>query len=457
MIWLHPVALLGLASAIVPILIHILVQRRAERFPFPTLRFIAPTRLAAIRRHLLEDAALLAVRLAMLAAAAVALAGPLLVTAARHGVWDRRIARAIVVGQSVDGAEGAAAREAAGVFRAQRIDAAALTDGIRRATAWLDAASPARKELVVIAPFAIGSLTSADVAAIPVSVGVRFERIGRLPPTRAVDGATMIASESGIEGAHAVTDRVIFDGSRTSVVPGSRQTARADTLVRPHERAAWPIEIRGPREAQRALDAAADAVLSLRVWLPPPNHRIRFVAAAGLDRSPEVADATSIREPWMAEAVARITKDDDLRAAASKVETGLRDARYDEAPWTPLVTAADGYSLAVAAGSPSQLIVVSGADALDLVTPLLLRAIVNSAAILPDFQRSEIVPIPDVQLRDWSRPAPPIGTPALNRLDEDDRRWLWLAVLALLALETWMRRTRSAASARHVEKAARVA
>jgi hypothetical protein len=456
MIWLHPVALIGLASAIVPILIHILVQRRAKHFPFPTLRFIAPTRLAAIRRHLLEDAALLAVRVAMLAAAAVALAGPLLVTAARHRVWDRRIARAIVVGQDVDGAEAAAAREAAGVFRAQRIDAA-LTDGIRRAAAWLDAAPPARKELVVIAPFAIGSLTSADVAAVPVSVGVRFERIGRLPPTRAVEGATMIGSESGIEGAHAVTDRVIFDGPRTSVVAGSGQTARADTLVRPHERAEWPIEIRGPREAQRALDAAADAVLSLRVWLPPPNHRIRFVAAAGLDRSPDVADATAIHEPWMAEAVVRITKDDDLRAAASRVETGLRDARYGEAPWTPLVTAADGHSLAVAAGSPSQLIVVSGADALDLVTPLLLRTIANSAAVLPDFQRSEIVPIPDAQLRDWSRPAPPIGTPALNQLDEDDRRWLWLAVLALLGVETWMRRARSTASAQHVEEAARVA
>ena len=62
MFWLNPSALFALAAIAAPILIHILVQRRAERFPFPTLRFLQPTRLAAIRRHLLEDLPLLAIR-----------------------------------------------------------------------------------------------------------------------------------------------------------------------------------------------------------------------------------------------------------------------------------------------------------------------------------------------------------------------------------------------------------
>src|SRR5439155_23533783 len=78
-----------------PILIHLLVQRRAERFPFPTLRFLQPTRLAAIRRHLLEDIPLLLVRAAILAAAVAALAGPLLVTPARRQAWDRLLVRAV--------------------------------------------------------------------------------------------------------------------------------------------------------------------------------------------------------------------------------------------------------------------------------------------------------------------------------------------------------------------------
>src|SRR5471030_2938240 len=96
MLWLNPFALFALATVVAPILIHILIQRRAERFPFPTLRFLQPTRLAAIRRHVLEDAVLLAVRVALLAAAAAALAGPLFVTAARRQAWERRVVRAVV-------------------------------------------------------------------------------------------------------------------------------------------------------------------------------------------------------------------------------------------------------------------------------------------------------------------------------------------------------------------------
>ena len=97
MIWLNPAAWFALAAVAAPILIHILIQRRAERLPFPTLRFLQPTRLAAIRRHLLEDLPLLAVRAAILAAAVAALAGPLLVTAARRAAWDRRVVRAVVL------------------------------------------------------------------------------------------------------------------------------------------------------------------------------------------------------------------------------------------------------------------------------------------------------------------------------------------------------------------------
>ena len=89
MLWLNPLALFALAAIAAPILIHILVRRTAERFPFPTLRFLKPTRLAAIRRHLLEDWRLLAIRAALLAAAAAALAGPLIVTNGRRQAWDR--------------------------------------------------------------------------------------------------------------------------------------------------------------------------------------------------------------------------------------------------------------------------------------------------------------------------------------------------------------------------------
>lgn len=159
----------------------------------------------------------------------------------------------------------------------------------------------------------------------------------------------------------------------------------------------------------------------------------------------------------MADAIARISQHDDLQAAAARVNAGLTDARFSAAPWSPLAEALDGRPLIVASGSPSQLVIVSGAAAADLVTPILLRAIANATAAPFDLRRAEIVPIADAQLRNWSRPASPVGTPALNTIDEDDRPWLWLIALALLAVETWMRRARAATTREDAPEVARVA
>src|SRR3954469_17902537 len=150
MIWLNPAALFALAAAAAPILIHILIQRRAERFPFPTLRFLRPTRLGAIRRHVLEDLPLLAVRVALLAAAVAAIAGPLLVTAARRDAWNRRVVRAIVE-DAAPVSRGSPTRDPLpeGVALQQTFQASSLADGIRRAVLWLDAALPARREIVI--------------------------------------------------------------------------------------------------------------------------------------------------------------------------------------------------------------------------------------------------------------------------------------------------------------------
>ena len=193
--WLNPAALFALAAVAAPILIHLLIQRRAERFPFPTLRFLQPTRLAAIRRHLLEDLPLLAVRVALLAAAVAALAGPLLVTAARRQAWDRRIVRAIV--REGVGAELAppalAPPERADQGRPLRpaphqertFAGPSLDDGIRRAIVWLDAAPPARREIGLRRMLPTDRSRKADVAAIPADVGVRFgaDAQGTLPAT----------------------------------------------------------------------------------------------------------------------------------------------------------------------------------------------------------------------------------------------------------------------------------
>jgi hypothetical protein len=452
MLWLNPLALFAIAAIAAPILIHILVRRTAERFPFPTLRFLQPTRLAAIRRHLLEDWRLLAVRAALLAAAAAALAGPLLVTAARRQGWDRRVVRAVV-------RQGAGAELAPpGTF-----EGSSLADGIRRAIVWLDTAPPARREIVIASAFPIGSITGIDIAAIPADVGVRFERTGTLPRTRTVPAGRLLTND-GIRERE-----VTLAGEQTSW-----SEARASGT------GALPIEIESSPAEQSAIDVAVKAVLTERVWAAPPDRRVRVVVvqAVGADLKvrttpaprerttparpdvattpvpPEVVQAfrpalpeavlgaSPIARPWMADAVAGIARDRDLAAAGARVASGLVGAAFATAPWQTLAFAADGRPLAVAAASANRLLVASAAPASDLATPVLLRSIANAIASVRDLRADEVVAIADPVLRQWSRPPAPMTAPRIDTVDRDDRRWLWGAVLGLLALETWIRRAR---------------
>ena len=470
MLWLNPSALFALAAVAGPILIHILIQRRAERLPFPTLRFLQPTRLAAIRRHVLDDIVLLAVRVGLLAAAVAALAGPLLVTAARRQAWDRQIVRAVVA--DTVGAELAPPAPAlappSGADQGRPLqrtfETASLADGIRRAILWLDVAPPARREIVIASPFPIGSMTQADVDAIPADIGVRCERTGTLPGTRTVPAGRLLTPG----GVHARD--VTLAGDQTSV----RDVPAGDPMV-------WPIEVVSSKAGQPAIDAAVAAVLSQRVWAAPRDRRARLVLidmaqppttdvaqppttdgaqAPKTDgaQAPKtdvaqafrptigdgLSDVSSIQQPWIADAIARIADDRDLREAAARVATGLSVARLAAAPWQVLASSADGRPLAIAAGSANRLVVASAAPASDVATPVLLRSIANAIAVIPDLQPAEVVPIADALLRQWSRPSTPPASPRIETVDQDDRRWLWLAALCLLVLEMWIRRARPA-------------
>ena len=438
MLWLNPVALFALAAVAAPILIHILIQRRAERLPFPTLRFLQPTRLASIRRHLLEDLLLLAIRMAVLAVAVTALAGPLFVTAARRRDWDQRIVRAVVTDdRSPDRAAPLSERRAerSAPHMEATFAAASLPDGIRRGILWLEGAPPARREIVVSSPLPIGSLTSADIAGIPAGIGVRFERTGTLPGTRTVDAGRLLTP--GAVRARQVT----LSGDATSV----RDTAVSDPMV-------WPVDVVSSKVDRPSIDAALAAVLSQRVWAGPPDRRATLAVVNGAGPSAEMAQALThalssavlIQQPWMADAAARIARDPDVRAAAARVRAGSPDTRFVAAPWQTLASAVDGRPLIVVAGSPNRLVVVSAAPATDLMTPLLLRSIANAMATVTHLQRAEVVPISDAQVRQWSRPSASIASPRIENMDQDDRRWLWLAVLCLLGLEMWIRRGRPA-------------
>ncbi len=437
MIWLNSAAWMAVAIVAAPVLIHLLVHRRAERLPFPTLRFIQPARLAAIRRHVLEDIVLLAVRSAIITAAVAAFASPLVVTSARRASWNARVARAIVVERRAEAAPRAASEPS---FRSQRFDAVLVSDGIRRARAWLDTTPPARREMVIAAPLTIGSVADADLVGLPPAVGIRFERLGTLPQERSVGAAALLAPGGALQRT------VTLSGKQTSVRDEPATAAES-----------WPVDVVVPPDARPAIDAALEAVLSQRVRSPTPGRRVRLVVLDRAGRPPTPVTARPIRLPWMADTVAGIARDADLQDEAARMPSGLVDRRFVTTPWQPLVAGADGRPVASAAASSGTLIVVSAADAAALVTPLLLRSIANSVAPEDNATRSELLPISDAQLRAWTRPPAAVTDPRFDTVDRDDRRWLWGGVLMLLAVEAWMRRGRRDAAEPIEQETARVA
>jgi aerotolerance regulator-like protein len=428
MMWIYPAAWFALIVLAAPIVIHLLAHRRAAPLAFPTLRFIRPTRLAAIRRRALEDLPLLIVRVAILASAVAALAGPLLVTPARRASWNARLVRAIVTSPASMTAGVPSHRADANVFRSERFAADALPDGIHRAVAWLENAPPARRELVIAAPLTLGSIDARDLAAVPTTIGVRFERASTQPSVRTVAaGAVMNEQEQ-----RRRTIRVATSGTTVS------DSAEPDVRPTP------PVDIIAGAEQRRRLQAALAAVLSQWIAAPPTDHRAELiVAGAG---GPSETDAVSpIRTPWVADAAARISQDLDLRAEAARVKSGFAEPTFLRSPWQPLVGAADGRPVVVAAASrTSQLVVIVPAEITsEAIAPVLLRAVAASLSPPNDPRSAEVIPISDAQLRAWTREPAPWTVPRLDTVDRDDRRWVWAFVLVLIAAETVMRRTRS--------------
>ena len=267
MIWLYPAAAIALAALAVPVLIHVLARQRAVRLPFPSLRFIQPQTLAAVRRRALNDVALLAVRALMLAAAVGAFAGPLVETASRRRAWDARTITAEVTEPQ-------------------------MSSGIVRAVSWLTRQPPGRREIVIRGALPVDSVTDADIAAIPPHIGVRFERTTTLPPSRTL-AATPVS-----DGGRIIERQLTLRGEDTSV-RDLRETGSASAA----------IEVVAP-DAHRAAAvrlAAAFARERLPVALPNRIARVVFAQTA--------APPSPVLAAWMADAAAQVARVLNLRNA----------------------------------------------------------------------------------------------------------------------------------------------
>jgi hypothetical protein len=302
----------------------------------------------------------------------------------------------------------------------------------------------------------------------------------------------------GVEQRERAID---LDGARTSV---------RDTAAQPVT--ALPIEIDASPDARPIVDAAVAAVLSRRVLAPVPGRTARIVVAPAAPRASTSAAArahAAVTVPWIAAAIARITDDPDLQrtdANGQPVVIATTDgtrlivtstARAVD-PITALAVravfsalAAQASPVATAASPPQgssepsrsdarrspaspRVRPSSPGDAGDTAPPSAGRNGVEdsrgdprhsnnprraNASPGPSLADRETLAIPDVDLRAWERPASDVRLEqsTLSSIEHDDRRWLWAAVVALLAVETWLRRSRRDGTAAEEREDARVA
>ena len=436
--WLLPSALAGLALVAVPIAIHLLIRRRAQRIPFPSLRFVQHAQTAAVRMYLPSDTALLLVRLAIIAMAVVALAKPVVVFPGRSAAWNARTVRGIVVDVSESmkpwtaDATAAAQAETRGSVSSVRIDARDLRTGLAVAAARLGAMPPARREIVVVSDFQRGALEPAAVASVPSSIGLRLVRVGAATPGRTVRGVVLF-------GAEPMSRDVALSGPWTDVrnQPAAPQGGLI-LLVSAGDTAA-------ARTLERVVAAAGTPA--------PSSDQPMSVAFPGGTRPAGVTRPTAA---WMVETILRLREEVDAADAAAAVEavsdaaTGIdgggTPGKVD--PWHVVFRDRRSHPLVRAAAAGSQLAVDVAAPVSAYVSAAVVRALLIARQGTTARAEDEIERMSSTELAALTRQSAPVtGDTPIGVETAADSRFFWGLVLVLLGVETMIRRTRRAVEA----------
>jgi hypothetical protein len=400
MTWLAPAAFAALALLAGPVIVHWLARRRAPRVIFPATHFVRATQSAAVRLRRPSDIGLLLLRLAIVGAAVLAAAQPLVLTPWRLARWNARVSRAVIVDQSRGlSAPGVASRladqEVRDLFAARRLNSSNLADAIDRATLWLEGVAPSRREIVIVSDFQAGTLEAGDLAAVPADVGIRLVRAGVQPDTRRATSPPVEGWQGGIWQAATTIDaagtRVSWERLGSAGVPS------------------W-IAVSASQADAVAADRALRAAVSLGVPAGDNSHRlvVRFAGGAG-----QSASEKPIRSPWIAAAAIALQRSDLIQ--------GVEPAAVSE--------------------REGAMIVDAPLPAAALAAPAVVRAAL--LAVRPDTivdRQIEVATLSDTELARWRRDAAPVTRSAIPLADDSDARWLWLIALALLGLESHLRR-----------------
>jgi hypothetical protein len=452
----NPLAWIALATLLVPIAIHLLVRAPARPIVLASLRFVPASPMRALRRRLLDDGVLLALRLAVLALAVAALADPLATPACRRATWNGRLARAVVADPRADAAIIDRVRQQPAAFATHVVRSADAASGLAAALVWLDAAPPARREVVFVGPFTLGTVDDHALRAAPVSVGLRFVRTPAPDVPASMAGATVTTIDAG-QRLMARAPQVRWAGEQLVAGPGAL-TPLSEPAIEPtaHGWKAVPlgVEIIGPAEARPALRAALVAAVAVGVPVPSAGARRPIVVVA--DPTGEVAGATpdveEVSSPWMADVADAIARD----MALARDLRGVRAVEADApgAPWRAVLRDVDARVMAAVAASVRQaaLVIRVRAPAASAAVAGILRSALDASVDTRPLANAEKVLIADARLAAWTRPPGAVEADALATPQASDRAWLWGAALAALAAESLLRRRRRRVGTAHESK-----
>jgi hypothetical protein len=143
---------------------------------------------------------------------------------------------------------------------------------------------------------------------------------------------------------------------------------------------------------------------------------------------------------WMLRLSVHVALDPDVRAVADAADAG-QSAR-DEEPWFALVRDRQQRPLIRAASTERALVLDVAAPPDALLSAATVRAALSVREADTAARDEEVQPIADRQLGEWSRPPAAVDRDIWRSAEPSDARWCWAAALALLALETVVRRQR---------------
>ena len=405
--WLAPLGFAAFALLAGPVVVHLLARRNARRLVFPATHFVRATQAAAVKFRRPSDLGLLLVRLAIVSCAVLAVAQPVVMTRWRVARWDARTSRAIVVDTSRSMTRDAAAErasrlaghESASAFRSRRIDADDLAAGVERAVAWLATTPPSRREIVIVSDFQRGAIEQESLQRVPQDVGIRTIRAAVMPATRT---ESLARTDGWRGGGWRPSMTVEASGTGTSWVRQSGSDKLSWISVTADDRAA----------AGRALYAAA----SFGVAAGDDTRRVSIVFAGAGSAGTALP---AVRSRWIATAARALKESVLLQDAGPEVD--IDRIRIGEQSGAMLV------EVPIPATSSAAAVVIRSAI-LAIRPPLIADA------------EAEVSTLSDDELARWRRDASPVGRRANPGPDDSDARWLWLFALALLVVETMMRR-----------------